>query len=132
MAILHLDIRCNITTSQVLDYKGNGGEGGIRSQFYPGLWMVGVDFQIGEQKRFAAGLMTAAIGLYRYKYGVDLCQCFRVITLQNPALFRGVVLVENTQVDSLLPVWTSPAPRLESAGTFQFGLLIQIVRIENQ
>jgi hypothetical protein len=45
------------------------------------LRMVGVDFQIGEQKRFTAGLMTAAIRLDSYEYRVDLRQCFRVITL---------------------------------------------------
>ena len=92
--------------------------------------MVGVDFQIGEQKRFTAGLMTAAIGLDRYKYRVDLRECFGVITLQNPALLCAIVLVENAQVDGLLAIRTPPAPRLESTGTFQFGLLIQIVGIE--
>jgi len=43
--------------------------------------MVGVDFQISEQKRFAAGLMAAAVGLDSHEYRVDLRQCFRVITL---------------------------------------------------
>ena len=34
--------------------------------------MVGVDFQIREQERFTAGLMTPAIGLDSYEYRVDL------------------------------------------------------------
>ena len=46
-----------------------------------GLGMVGVDFQIGEQKRFTAWFMTAAVGLDSYEYRIDLRQCFRVITL---------------------------------------------------
>jgi hypothetical protein len=29
--ILHVDISADITSLQVLDYKGNGGEGGIRT-----------------------------------------------------------------------------------------------------
>ena len=45
------------------------------------LRMVGVDFQIGKQKRFTAGLLTAAIGLDSYEYRVDLRQCFRVVAL---------------------------------------------------
>src|SRR5580693_10586926 len=94
--------------------------------------MVGVDFQIGKQKRLTAGLATAAIRLDSYEYRVDLGQCFRVITLKNPALLRAIVLIENAEVDGLLTVRAPPAPRLERAGTFQFGLLIQIVGIENQ
>ena len=30
--ILHVDISVDITSLQVLDYKGNGGEGGIRTR----------------------------------------------------------------------------------------------------
>jgi len=45
-----------------------------------GLGMVGVDLQIGEQKRFAAGFMTAAIGFDSHKYRVDLGQCFGIVT----------------------------------------------------
>ena len=66
--------------------------------------MVGVDFQIGKQKRLIAGLVTAAIGLDSYEYRVDLRQCFRVITLKNPALLRAIVLIQNAQVDGLLTV----------------------------
>ena len=43
--------------------------------------MIGVDFQIGEQKRLTAGLVAAAIGLDSHEYRIDLGQCFRVITL---------------------------------------------------
>ena len=43
--------------------------------------MVGADFQIGEQKGFAARFMTAADGLDSHKYRVDLRECLRVITL---------------------------------------------------
>ena len=43
-----------------------------------------------------------------------------------------IVLVENAQVNGLLAVRPPPAPRLEGTCTFQFGLLIQIVGIENQ
>ena len=43
--------------------------------------MVRVDFQIGEQKRFTAGLVTPAIGLDSHEYRINLRQCFRVITL---------------------------------------------------
>jgi len=45
-----------------------------------GLRVVGVNLQIGEQKRFAARFMTAAVGLNRHEYRIDLRQCFRVIT----------------------------------------------------
>ena len=49
------------------------------------LGMVGVDFQIGEQKGFAARFMTAADGLDSYKYRVR--QCLRVITLRIQRFF---------------------------------------------
>ena len=62
--------------------------------------------------------MTATVGLDRYEYRIDVCQCFRVITFQNPALLRGIVLVENPQVYGLLPVRTPPAPRLERVRLF--------------
>ena len=44
------------------------------------LRVVGVYLQIGEEKRFATGLMTAAVRLDCHEYRVDLPQCFRVIT----------------------------------------------------
>ena len=46
--------------------------------------------------------------------------------------FCGIVLVENAQIDSLLAVRATPAPGLKCTRSFYFGLLIEIVGIENQ
>src|SRR5438309_6740313 len=94
--------------------------------------MVGIDFQRGEQESLAGRFVTTAFGLDCHEYSIDLRQSSWVVALQNPAFSRGIVLVENAQVYGLLPVWTSPAPRLERARPFQFCLLVEIVRIEDQ
>ena len=46
-----------------------------------GSRVIGVNFQISEQKRFAAWLVAAAIRLDSHEYGIDLREHFRIITL---------------------------------------------------
>jgi len=76
--------------------------------------------------------VTAALGLDSYEYRIDLRQGFWIITFQDPAFSCGVVFVENAQIDGSLAVRATPAPRLERARSLDFGLLIEIVRVENQ
>ena len=45
------------------------------------LGMVGIDFQRSEQKSLAGRFVTASFGLDRHEYGVDLRQCFWIVTL---------------------------------------------------
>jgi hypothetical protein len=45
------------------------------------LGMVGIDFQRGEQESLAGRFVTAALGLDRHEYRVDLRQCFWVVAL---------------------------------------------------
>ena len=44
------------------------------------LGMVGVDFQGCEQESLATRFVTAALGLDRHEYGVNLRQGFWIIT----------------------------------------------------
>src|ERR1700756_973385 len=103
-----------------------------REEFSQKLRMVGVDFQRGEQESPVTRLVTAALRLNGYKYRIDLRQGFWIITFQDPAFSGGVVFVEDTQVDGSLAVGTTPPPSLERARSFDFGLLIEIVRIKDQ
>jgi hypothetical protein len=63
--------------------------------------MIGIDSQIGEQKRLATWLVTPSVWLDSHEYRVNLSEGFRVITFENPALFSGAVLVENTKINRL-------------------------------
>lgn len=94
--------------------------------------MIRVHFQVGEKQRLTAGFVTTAIGLDSYKDRIDLGQRFGIVTLQDPAFSGGIVLVENAQVNGLLPVRSSSSPRLKGACPLQFGLLVEIVGVKDE
>ena len=96
------------------------------------LRVIGVHFEVGEKKRLTAGLVAAAVGLDSHEYRVNLGQGFGIVALQNPAFSRGVVLIENAQVNGLLPVRPSSTPSLESTCSPEFGLLVQIIGVKNE
>lgn len=96
------------------------------------LRVVGVDFQRGEQERPVARFVTAALGLDSHEYGIDLGKGLWIIAFQDPAFSCGIVLVENAQVDGSLAVRSTPAPSLEGTRSFDFRLLIEIVRVKDQ
>src|SRR5882672_601060 len=94
--------------------------------------MVRVDFQVGKQERLPAWLVAAAVWFHRHGDGIDLFQLFRVIELQYPSFLGYAVLIQYAKARSLLFVKTATAPCLKRAGAFKPGLLVEIVRIENE
>ena len=94
--------------------------------------MVGVDSEVGEKKRLAARLMASAIGFDSDEYRIDLCEGFRIFRLQNPALFGGIVFIENAQIDGLLAVWASPPHAWKYLPVLSSDLLVQIVGVKDQ
>jgi len=47
--------------------------------------MIGIHLEVGEQERFAAGLLTSALRLQRDKDSVDLRERLGVVKLQHPS-----------------------------------------------
>src|SRR5437899_2724855 len=97
-----------------------------------GLGVIGVHLQVGEEKRLPARLLASAIRFDSDKDGIDLFQLFRIVEFHHPALFRGIVLVEDAKARRLLLVETAAAPSLKSADTSIPCLLVEIIRVENQ
>jgi len=57
--------------------------------------MVRIDAQIRKQKRLAARARATAVRLDRHEDFIDLCQCFRIVKLQDPTLLRGAVFIKH-------------------------------------
>src|SRR6202451_3263865 len=94
--------------------------------------MIRVDSWGGEKERLATGFVAAAVWLHRHEHAVDLRQRLGVFAFQDPAFPRGAVLVENTEVERLLPVGPASAPRLKRICLLRFRLLVEIISIEDQ
>src|SRR6476646_4343986 len=94
--------------------------------------MIGIDSQIGEQKRLTAWLVTASVWLDCHEHRVNLSEGFRVITFENPTLFSRAVFVENTKINRLFSFRPAPAPGLECTGSLYLALTIQVVGVEDQ
>src|ERR1700675_1263075 len=77
-------------------------------------------------------MMASAVRFYRHKYGIDVLESLRIVSLQNPTLLAHVVLVKDSQTESLLPVRPPSAPRLKRARILHARLRIQIKGVENQ
>ena len=75
--------------------------------------MVGIDAEVSEEHRLAAGMAAAAMRLDGDKHSVDAGEASRVVVLDHPALFGCAVGIENAQVDGVRLVRSPPAPRLE-------------------
>src|SRR5437899_4614694 len=97
-----------------------------------GLGVIGVHLQVGEEKRLPTRLLASAIRFDRHKDGINLFQLFRIIEFHDPALLRGVVLVEDPEARRLLLVETAAAPSLKGANVSVLRLLVEIIRVENQ
>jgi hypothetical protein len=93
--------------------------------------VIGVDAEVSKQEGLATGPVAAAVGLDGDENSVDLCQHFGIVGSQDPALPRSTVFIENTEVEGLLPVRSSPSPGLERA-SFCLGLLVEIVGVKDQ
>ena len=81
--------------------------------------MIRINSEIGEKERLAARLLAAAIWFHGHKDGIDLGQGLGIVTLQDPALPGSVVLIENAEIERLLPVRSSPAPSLKCVCCFR-------------
>ena len=94
--------------------------------------MIWGELQISVQKRLAAGFVAAAFRLYGNKDSVDFPERLRVVEFQHPAFLCNVILIENSQIERLLPVRTTPPPRLKGARVPGAGLFVQVIGIENE
>src|SRR5580700_865732 len=94
--------------------------------------MIRTDAQISEQQLLATRMVASAVRFHGHKYRIDIPESFRIVSLQNPTLLAHIVLVENSQTESLLPVRTPPAPCLKRTRILHARLCIQIKGIENQ
>src|SRR5258708_32341018 len=94
--------------------------------------MVGLDAKVGEEQGFATWMRAAAVRLHSHKHSVDLSKGLGIVGFQYPALLVGVVLVEDAEVDCLIPLWPSATPRLEAAAAWDPWLLIQILGVQNE
>src|SRR5258708_19152456 len=75
--------------------------------------------------------MASAVWLHGYEDGVDLCQHFGIIQLQNPTFLGSIVFVENTQAERLFPIRSTPAPYLKRASILDLRL-VKVVGVEDQ
>lgn len=94
--------------------------------------MIWIKLQVGKQQWLSGGLRAAALGLNRDKNTIDLRNGHCIIELQHPALLIGIVLIEETQADGVLPVGTAATPGLKGTGLLDAGLLIQVVSIKDE
>src|SRR5712664_1363120 len=94
--------------------------------------MIRLNFQVGKEERLPAWLVASAVWFHRHEDGIDLFQLFRVIEFQYPSLLGCVVFIEDAKTCRLLFVKTATAPCLKRAGALKPGLLVEIVRIENE
>src|SRR5262245_25534529 len=95
--------------------------------------MIGINVKISKQQRLvAARFVTPAVGFDGDKDGVDLRQCFGIVEPQHPTFLRSIVDIEDSEIECLLPVRSTPAPSLETARILYSRLLIEIVGIKDQ
>lgn len=57
---------------------------------WPGLGMIGIDFQVSKQKRLAAWLLAPAIRFNGYEYRVNLSSVFGSLSLRTQRLFAAL------------------------------------------
>ena len=94
--------------------------------------MVGVETEVGEEQRLGGWLRAPAVWLDRDKHSIDLRNRLCVIELQHPALLVGIILIEEAEADSVLPVGSVASPRLKCAGLPDTPLLVEIVAVEDE
>ena len=94
--------------------------------------MIWFDLQIGEKKGTAARLIASALWFDRNENRVNLLESLGVVTLDDPAFLGRVVLIENPEVQSLVPVRAALSPSLKRTRIPGTGLLVKIVGVEDQ
>src|ERR1700752_4027709 len=86
--------------------------------------MIGIHLEVGEQERFAAGLLTSTLRLQRDKDSVNLRERLGIVKLQHPSFLRNIVLVKHSEIDCLLLVGPAHAPRLDGAYVLPAGFFV--------
>src|ERR1700727_443033 len=94
--------------------------------------MVWGDFKVGKQKWFSGGTVASAVRLDGDKDGVNLSQCFSIVGLHDPAFLGGIVLIEDSELGSEVPVGPSLSPGFVGAGLLHARVLVQIVSVKDQ
>src|ERR1700674_3847034 len=96
------------------------------------LGVIWGELQVSVEHRFAAWLVTSAFRLDRHENGIDLFKHLRVIEFEDPPFLRRVVLVENSEIQSLFSVRSAPAPGLKCPGLSRPRFLVQVVRVKDE
>src|SRR6267142_38405 len=94
--------------------------------------MVGIHYKVSKEEGLAAWLVATAVWFHRHEYRINLIEFLRIVEFQNPSFFRDIILVKNTQVQSLRSIRPSLAPSLKRACIPQTRLPVEIVSVENQ
>jgi hypothetical protein len=79
--------------------------------------MIRINSKVSKEEWFTTRLVTSAVWLNGYEYGIDLSERLRIITFQDPSFLWVVVLVENPEAERLLLV-RPPPPHAWNAAAF--------------
>src|SRR5258708_12743290 len=88
--------------------------------------------EVGKEQFVTAWLRTTAFWLHCDKNGIDLPQSLRIVNFQYPSLVRNVVHIKDAQAYCFFMIRATSAPRLKRIRIRHPGLLVKIVRIENE
>src|SRR5271155_4663687 len=94
-----------------------------------GIWG---ELQISVEHRLATWLVAFPLKVYRHEFRVNFSKRLGVIDLEAPPFFGRVVLVENSEIQSLFFVRSASAPVLKRACTFGSWLLVQVIGVKDK
>ena len=72
-----------------------------------------------EEQRLTARMLASTVRLNRHKDGVNILERLRIVGLQNPSLFAGIILVEDSEIARLVACRDLFGPRLETIAHFE-------------
>src|SRR6266852_5681656 len=102
-----------------------------RSEQYP-LRMVRRSAQVGIQKTPALRRGTAVRWFESHKYGVNVLQDARIVYLEDPAIERRVVHIEEPEICWLAAACLAVSPSLESRGSTIVPLILKIECVKDK
>src|SRR5271169_5150092 len=94
--------------------------------------MVWVHLEVSKQEGLTAWLLATAVRFNSHENCFDLIELLRVVEFQYPPLFCDVVLIKDTQIQSLRRVGPALTPSLKRACVLETRVAVQVLAIENQ